>query len=295
MRRGLLSCAVAAWALCSLHADAAPVTLPPPPQVELAQHLGVALPLDAPMTTSDGRRVTLASFFGGDRAVILVPGYYRCAELCGLVMQGVLEALARSGLPSTGWRIVGFSIDPQDTPDAARTREAAYLGYAGFVASTNERPGRTAKNSTVATATASASAPPPIPLSLLTSDEATSTRLTHTIGYAVHPAAGRDAPIDHSAAFVVATPDGRIARYFPGVRYDARDLRLAIVEAAGGRIGTLSDKLTLLCGHYDPATGRYSSAVTVWLRVLGVAGVLVLFGWIWRRRHAVPSASTKSP
>jgi protein SCO1/2 len=267
----LLACAACA---AGETAATAPLQLPPAPAVQMVQKLGGSLPLDALLNESDGRPVRLRDLFAGQRAIVLVPGYYQCTELCGLVMQGVLEALAQSRLPPDAWRIVGFSIDPLDTPATARSREADYLGYARFVAST----------STTASATQGADGPPP-DLHLLTASAAVSSELAQSLGYAFQPGAP-GAPIAHSAGFVVATPDGRVARYFPGVRFDARELRLAVVDAAGGRVGSLSDRLTLLCGHYDPVTGRYSLAVMAGLRVLGCAGVLALGAWIWRRRRA---------
>lgn len=248
--------------------DTAPLQLPPPPRIQMAQKLGDTLPLDTPWTESNGQPVRLRDLFAGGRAIVVVPGYYQCTELCGLVMQGVLEALAQSGLPPDAWRIVGFSIDPQDTPATARSRKADYLGYAHFVGAGAHREDR-----------------PPLDLHLLTASAAVSGELARSLGYAFQPGAP-GAPIAHSAGFVVATPDGRVARYFPGVRFDARELRLAVVDAAGGHVGSLSDRLTLLCGHYDPVTGRYSLAVMVWLRVLGCAGALALGGWIWQRRRA---------
>jgi protein SCO1/2 len=276
----LLTCACCACACCASASSAsetpagAPLQLPAPPAVQLAQKLGDTVPLDLTLQQAEGGPVRLRELFAGPGAVVLVPGYYQCPQLCGLVMQGVLEALAKSGLPPRAWRIVGFSIDPQDTPATARAREADYRAYARFVAP---------------------EATPPVDLHLLTSDAATSAALAQALGYAVQ-STGPGAPIAHSAGFVVATPGGRIARYFPGVRFDARELRLAVTDAAGGRVGSLSDRLTLLCGHYDPVTGRYSLAVMAWLRVLGCAGALALAAWVWRRRHGrTPGPPTSPP
>lgn len=251
----------------------APLQLPAAPQVKLDQHLGGTLPLDTPVQDEQGRAAHLGDLFGGARAVVVVPGYYRCAQLCGLVMQGVLEALAGSGLPQDAWRIVGFSFDPDDTPATARTREAAYLAYAHDVAGL--------------------AAPAP-DIHLLTASAAASQALTRAMGYAVQRNSRGDAAIAHSAGFVVATPDGRIARYFPGVRFDAPALRTALVDASGGRIGSLTERLTLLCGHYDPVSGRYSIAVMAWLRGLGCALALALGVWMWRHRR-VSSPRTPPP
>lgn len=251
-------------------ASGAPLQLPAPTRVQLTQKIGAAMPLGLTLQDSDGSTVSLHQLFAGPRAVIVVPGYYRCTVLCGLVMQGVLEALARSGLPRDAWRIVGFSIDPEDTPATARARLSDYLGYARFV---------------------DPSAPAP-ELHLLSTDVATADRLVQALGYAVERPAPGEA-IAHSAAFIVATPEGRVARYFPGVRYDAQDVRQAVLAAAHGGLGTPSERLTLLCGHYDPVTGRYNLAVITWIRMLGCAGALGLGLWIWCRRH--PHARRQGP
>lgn len=278
----LRAAALVAGLLAGTPAAGAPLALPAPPQVRMVQRLGDAIPLDVTLRASDGRPVALRTLFAGERAVVLVPGYYRCTRLCGLVMQGVLEALAQSELPADSWRIVGFSIDPGDTPADARRREADFRGYAEFVA---------ARGSGAAA---------PVDLNLLTSPAATSQQLAAAIGYAFErdgatedePALRRDASapsIAHSTGFVVATPDGRVARYFPGVRFEPGALRLAVIDAAGGRIGSWSERLTLLCGHFDPVSGRYSLAIMGWLRALGSFGALALALWIWRR--AVPRGS----
>ncbi len=88
----------------------------------------------------------------------------------------------------------------------------------------------------------------------------------------------------HPAGFLVATPEGRIARYFMGVRFEPRDVRLALVEASAGRIGSPTDRLLLLCSHFDPATGRYSGAAMTLVRAASLIVLALLAGWIWRHR-----------
>ena len=258
--------------LLALRLQAAPLALPAPPSVELQQRIGTLLPGDLPLTDSEGAPTTLRRASGAGHAVVLVPGYYTCAQLCGLVMQGVIEGLAASGLPPSSYRVIGFSIDPADTPATARARAASYRDYASWVA---------ARDGAASTA---------IDVHLFTASREASTRLTHSLGYVVEQPAPHGArpgtdTLAHTAAVMVATPDGRIARYFPGVRFDASALREAIVEANEGHVGTLSERLALLCGHYDPVTGRYSVAVMTWLRLLGIGGASMLGVWIWRRRR----------
>lgn len=246
---------------------AAPLALPPPPTVRFAPAPGASLPLQLAMQRSDGEATTLQRYFDGRRTVVLVPGYYTCTALCGLLMHGVLESLGRTGLPASTWRVVGFSIDPADTPDAARRREADDLAYARFLASNGGWP--------------AGSAPA---LDLLIPGAHAAGALSQALGIDAMRAADRS--IDHAAGFVVVTPDGRVARQFSGVRFAPRDLRLALVEASQGRIGTLSDRLVLLCSHYDPAVGRYTGSLMLAIRALGILGVLAGATWLWRCRHA---------
>ncbi len=279
-----------------------------PPQTAITQHLDVALPLDLRFVDAAGRDVRLADYFTDRRPVVLVLGYYRCPNLCGLTMHGVLEALDASGLARRDYRIVGVSIDPSETPADAQARQRVDLAYAAALRSERAPAG-------------------PLGLDLLVGSQASIAALAERVGYAyrldagaegvrdvegegegdakgtqivAHANAGADADaataIDapdpdrarsryvHAAGFIVVTPGGRTSRYLYGVRYEPRDLRLALVEAASGRIGGLSDQLLLLCAHFDPASGRYSGAVMNLARGVGIALVLGLGGWAWRHR-----------
>jgi len=89
----------------------------------------------------------------------------------------------------------------------------------------------------------------------------------------------------HAAGLAIVTPQGTISRYFFGVRFDPDALRLALVDASAGHIGTLADRLLLACAHVDERLGRHSAAILAALRWLGIAGSLALAGWIWRHRH----------
>jgi protein SCO1 len=237
------------------------------PSVAFDQHLGAKLPLDLPLRDAQGRAVRLGDFFAAGRPVVLVPGYYHCTNLCSTLMQGVLESLADTGLPRGAYAVVGFSIDPSDTPADARARQEADRAYAeAYVA----RGGQ--------------SAPADVHLLVGAADGA-----ARAVGFNYRrlPAdgPGGTAQYAHAAGFVVATPEGRVARYLMGVRFTARDLRLALVEAASGGIGTVADRLTLLCAHVDPATGHYSGAVLGGLRAVGIALAVGLGAWIVRHRH----------
>ncbi|HEX7635230.1 MAG TPA: SCO family protein, partial [Noviherbaspirillum sp.] len=181
-------------------------------------------------------------------------GYYHCPNLCSTLMDGVLEGLAGAGLPPRAWRVLGVSIDPSENAALAARKKASYaplIAHAGGE------------------------------LHLLTGTKPQIDMLAHSVGfrYEYDQAAGGYA---HPAGFLIATPEGRISHYFLGVRFEPRDLRLALVDASSGRIGSPADRLALLCSHYDPVTGRYSSAVMALVRALCFAVLAALALWLWR-------------
>lgn len=245
--------------LATAIASAQPLAYPKPPQAGITQRLGEQLPLSTPLTDASGRATTLGEQLAGGPA-LLVPGYYSCPELCGLVMHGVLQALHDGHLRA---RIVRVSIDPQDTPataQAARGRDLAFASYLG-------------------------GAPPDLHLLVGTSG-ATGT-LARSLGYRYQSVADADEPaarIAHPAGVVVVTPQGRVSRYFMGVNFEPAELRAALGEATQGGVGTLTDRLALLCAHFDPHVGRYSQTVMDIARIVGLATVAALAIWCWRRR-----------
>jgi protein SCO1/2 len=219
----------------------------------IEERLGEPLPLDVAVVDEQGREAPLSRYFGRV-PVALVFGWYDCRTLCTTMMESVLVAASAAGLPSDGYRIVGVSIDPRETSADAARKGAMY---------------RTAHGSA--------------PLALLTARAPAIERLTRASGVSYRYDANRD-DFTHPLAVIVAGADGRIARYVPGVAVEPRDLRLALVDAGQGRIGTLAERIYLRCAHYDPVTGRYSVRVMAWVRALALLTAVALGVWIWRRR-----------
>jgi len=248
-------------------AAAAAAKLPPgaalPPPIDFVQRIGARLPLDLPVRDARGQATRLGAQFGGARPVLLVLGYYTCPNLCGIAMHGLIEALHATALPVDDYRIVGVSVDPQDTPASARTRAGVYDGYARFVFDDRNAPSS----------------------HLLVADAGGIDALAARVGFVSTRMADAPAssPIAHPTGVVVVTPQGRVSRYLFGVRFDADELRLALVEASAGRIGGFSDRVRLLCAHFDPAIGLHSEAAMNAARVTGLLTVLLLGGWIVRR------------
>ena len=227
------------------------------------QRLGEPLPLDLELRDENGRDVALQAFFG-QRPVVLALVYYECPMLCTLVLNGLTGALKGVGLePGKDFEVVVVSFDPRETPELARAKKAAYLDRYG-------RP-----------ETAAA-------WHFLTGSAPAIERLTAAAGfrYAWDEEAKQFA---HPSGVLTATPDGRISRYLFGTDYAPRDLRLALVESAADRIGTLTDQVLLYCYHYDPKTGRYSAAVMNLVRggaLATVAALALVIGVFWRRDRA---------
>jgi protein SCO1/2 len=228
---------------------AAPAAGSPLSKVDIEQKLNAQLPLDAVFKDSTGATVRLGDLYG-KRPVLLAFVYYKCPMLCTLVLNGTVRVLNGVTLtPGKDFDIVAISINPDETPEIAAKKKAVYLKE-------YHRKG-TGDG-----------------WHFLTGEEDQIRRVTDAAGfkYAYDPVSKEYA---HASAIYVTTPEGRLARYFFGIEYPARDLRLALVEASKGRIGGLVDRILLFCFHYDPVTGKYSLMI---MRLVRTAGVLTILG-----------------
>ncbi|HUI09058.1 MAG TPA: SCO family protein [Bacteroidota bacterium] len=223
-------------------------------KVGIEQNLGAQLPLGLRFRDEEGRPVALGDFFGS-RPVVLSLVYYRCPMLCTEVLNGMVECFR--ALPfSAGneFTVVTVSIDPRETPDLAKEKKEGYLAAYG-------REGAAGG------------------WHFLTGDAQDVAALAKATGfhYLFDSTSGQFA---HAAGIMVATPGGRLSRYFYGVEYEPRDVRLALVEASRARIGSMVDRILLLCYHYDPLTGRYGPVIMNIFRGAGALTILVLGGGI---------------
>ncbi len=246
--------------VASTSAFAADTRPPMLKDVGIEQRLGKPLPLDAIFQDEMGRPVRLGQYFQ-TRPVILVLAYYNCPMLCTQVLNGLVSsAKVLSFDAGKEFEIVVVSFDPRERPADARAKKAPYLAEYG-------RPGASAG------------------WHFLTGSLASIERITQAVGfqYRYDDSQGQFA---HASAIYVVTPDGRLSRYFYGIEYAPRDLRLALVESSGGGIGSPVDQILLYCYHYDPKVGKYSAAVMGIVRLGGVAAVLLLSTFLilmWRR------------
>jgi protein SCO1/2 len=238
--------------------------------IGLDQRLDAQVPLDLRFKDEAGRDVRLGDYFGR-KPVILTLVYYECPMLCTQVLNGLTSALGvLSFTVGQEFDIVTVSFDPKETPELAAAKKAAYLDrYKRKGAGRGWH--------------------------FLTGDERSIAALTKAVGFRY----AYNASIDqyaHVSGIMVLTPEGRLSRYFYGIEYGPRDVRLALIEAADRRIGTPADQLLLYCFHYDPKSARYSLAIMRLVRTLGVATVLAMVGGIiiLRRREHGPDGGTRS-
>ena len=236
----------------------------PPPilrEVSIAQRLNEPIPPDIIFRDEDGEAVHLGDYFG-KKPIVLSLVYFDCPALCTEVLNGELRTMKAISLDlGKDFDAITVSFEPKDMPALAKAKRDVYAGQYG-------RPGA-ARN-----------------WHFLTGEQASIDALTQAAGfhYAYDSASRQYA---HAAAILVLTPHGRIARYFYGVTYPARDFRLGLVEASEGKIGTPTDHALLYCYQYDPMTGKYGLIVMNVVRAAGLLTMLVLgiFMFVMFRRE----------
>jgi protein SCO1/2 len=222
--------------------------------VAFEQRLGEQAPMDLPFVDESGKVVRFGDYFG-KRPVVLNFVYYSCEDFCPMLIAGLVRTL-RAISPKLGddFAVVTVSFDPRDTPALAATKKNETI----------ERYGRAAARDG---------------WHFLTGQAESIRRLTESTGfrYNYDDATAR---FGHAAGVVVLTPTGKLARYFYGAEISPRDLRLGLIEAAEGKIGSPIDQLLLFCYHYDPATGKYGLLITNVIRVAAAVTALALAGFI---------------
>lgn len=238
------------------------------PEVSFDQQVGAQIPLDLIFADDNGRQGTLSEHFGG-KPVLLALVYYNCPQICPLVLDGLARSLRPlSFAAGDDYRVVAISIDPRETPELARGKKQSVMA--------RSRPDAAAG------------------WHLLTGDETQIKRLAQAVGfrYAENERSDRDRYI-HAAGMMVVTPEGKISRYFYGFDFPPRDLRFALIEASGNRIGSAIDQLLLLCYRYDPSQGKYTLAILNILRLSGLVTALGLGAFLMiqlrRERRNRPS------
>jgi protein SCO1 len=268
--RCILSCAVLLLVAAAARAQSVPSnvgassnSLPPLLQgVGFDPPLNGQMPLDVPFRDETGREIQLRDYFG-QKPVVFVLVYYGCPMLCDQVERGVVGSLRMlSFTPGRDYQVVFVSFDPRETPDmAAEKKEEAMSRFA--------RP-ETASGWHFLTGT---------------KESIDAVTKGANFRYNYDP---KTSLFAHASGILLLTPEGRISRYFYGVEYPSRDMRLGLIDASQGKIGSPIDHLLLYCFQYDPSSARYSASI---LKIMRLGGVLTILGivagiLIFRRRDS---------
>jgi protein SCO1/2 len=237
--------------------------------LEVTNHSGQQIPLTLQFTEESGKIVSLGDYFNrkaklgtGKKPVVVQMMYYRCPILCPTVLHKFTDTIQQIDFTvGREFDVMLVSVDARDTAaDATAQKAAQVIGY--------NRPGDDVRDG----------------WHFLTSSGDSPRKLADALGfpYRYIPEAGEYA---HGACLFVLTPEGKISRYFTGLNYPSKDVRLALLEASDGKIGTIFDAFTLWCYHFDPTEGKYTLAATRIMRAGGALSVLFIGGLIltmWR-------------
>jgi len=239
-----------------------------PKEIAITEHLGDLVSVrEIQLKDESGKDVVLSQYFTGKKPVLLALVYYECPSLCNLVLNGVLKGVkAMDWVPGLQFEIVTVSIKPQEGPELAAKKKATYVQNLG--------PGKLGAAEG---------------WHFLTGSEAQVRKLADQVGFGYRwdP---RTEEYAHSAGVFILTPEAKISRYLYGVDYSPKDLRLSLLEASGGKVGTVIDRILLFCYRYDPIARKYSVYLT---RVMQTSALvtIVLFGaylalfWFRQRRE----------
>jgi len=238
-----------------------------PPKLEnvgIEQHLDAQIPADLTFRDETGNTVKLGDYFGR-KPMILNLVYYNCTMLCGEALAGLASAMRLIKFDvGNEFDVITVSFDPRETPEIAAAKKKDFFGRYG-------RPGAAGG------------------WHFLTGPPDSINALTKAVGfqYQYDPKINQFA---HATAIMVLTPQGRISRYFYGVEFPPKDLRMGLVEASQGKIGNAVDAVLLYCYHYNPETGKYGAIVNNILRLAAAATILILGTFLfimWRLELAV--------
>lgn len=222
-------------------------------KVTITQKLNTRIPLDGEFRDETGNTVRLGDYFG-KRPVIMSLVYYQCKILCPEEIDGLVSSLMMVKFkPGKDFDVVFVSIDPSETPEIAAKEKALYLKRYGHP--------ETAAG-----------------WHFLTGQQAAINQLAQAAGFGYVKVAGPDGMFNqyaHASAIELLTADGKLSQYYLGVDFAPNDLRLGLVEASAGKIGSPVDAILTYCYRYDPKLNRHSLVIA---RVVQLGGLITVFG-----------------
>lgn len=227
--------------------------------VRIDEKLNGSVPMGLEFVDEYGKKIKIGDYFDGRKPVVFTFGYFKCPMLCPLILRGMVEGAKETGMKiGKDYEIVTVSIDPRETPPSAKLQQQKYIEMYG-------KPEEAAG------------------WHYLTGRKESIEKLADAFGFR-YEYTRQDDMYNHTAAIMIVTPKGKISRYLYGVSYPGKTLRLSLVEATGGKIGTSTDRIVLYCFHYDPAQGGYSLVAGNLMKLCGVATLMALtlgLGSMW--------------
>ena len=241
--------------------------------VGIEEYLNAQVPLDLKFRDSSGKEIQLADLFDGDHPVILTLNYSDCPMLCQLQLNGLIDALRELDLDvGEDFTVCSVSIDPLETAQRARLTKQRYVKAYGREGSTSG-------------------------WRFLIGEKASIDELANAVGFKYKYVPERK-EYAHSAALMICTPDGKLSRYLYGVMYPVQTLKLSLVEAGQGKVGSTLDRVILFCFHYDATSGTYAPMAKRMMQLgagltMSVLGLVLFPVWLRRRKGSVqPQASS---
>ena len=231
--------------------------------VDIVENLGSSIVLDSEFLNENGEKVVLKDFFSKDIPTIITLNYFECPMLCSLVLNGLGDSLKSLSLEAgNDYQIITIDINPHETYQLAHQKKKNYIQKYNI--------DNLDQN-----------------WSFLTGTNENIKKITNSIGFLYYYDRIRDEYM-HPAALAVVNPDGIISRYLYGIQFPEKDLKLALLEAAEGKIGSTLDRIILYCYHYDPYKNTYTLFATNIMRIGGILTLifigLMLFNF-WRKDH----------
>lgn len=223
--------------------------------VGIEEKIGQNLDLSMIVTNEKGEKVPLSSFFKAHKPVLLSPIYFNCPGLCNFHLNGVVDTLkTMEWSPGNQFEILAFSFDPKETSEVAFKKKESYLKSYGRSGTENG-------------------------WHFVTADADTVKKLTDSVGFKFKwNETAKE--WSHASAAIIVSPEGKISRYLHGIQFETRDMKLALNEAANGKVGGIVDSAMLFCFKYDSHQSKYGLQVFALMKIAGAITVAALALWL---------------
>ena len=251
MKRNSICISILLLLISIAHAQTLKKEFPSEQQIDVVENLGAFIPLETNFIDESGNEVKLSTFFNKEIPTVLTLNYFECPMLCTLVLNGLAESLKNLTLNAGDeFQVITIDINPNEKTLFANQKKKNYIKGFGLENIKDD-------------------------WHFLTGTEENIKKVADSIGYIYYYDAQRDEYM-HPAAITLLSSEGKISRYLYGIEYPVKDLKLGILEASEGKIGSTIDKIILYCYHYDPYKNTYTIFATNIMRLGGIFTILFL-------------------